>query len=73
LAYADVIDIMSCTMMGLKESFISFEKSACKMGLVINQEKTVYMYSGRKENSPELLSLGEYIFHGVNSFQVFGF
>jgi hypothetical protein len=29
------------------------------MGLVINQEKLVYMYSGMKENSPELLSLGE--------------
>jgi sorting nexin-29 len=41
LAYADDIDIMCRTMMGLKESFISFEKSAHRMGLVINQEKMV--------------------------------
>jgi hypothetical protein len=72
LAYADDIDIMSCTMMGLNESFISFEKSACQMGLVINQEKTVYMYSGRKENSLELLSLGEYVFCRVDNFNYLG-
>jgi hypothetical protein len=44
------------------------------MGLVINinQEKTVYMYSGRKENSPELLSLGEYVFRTADTFKYFG-
>jgi hypothetical protein len=52
LAYAVDTDIMSRTMLDLKESFISFEKSSRKMRLVINQEKMLYMYSGRKENPP---------------------
>jgi hypothetical protein len=74
LAYADDIDIMACTMMCLKESFIFFEKSARKMRLVINQEKMAYtrMYSGRKENSPELFSLGEYVFHRVDNVKYLG-
>jgi hypothetical protein len=59
-------------MMGLKERFIPFERSAHKIGSVINQEKTVCMYSGRKENSPELLSLGEYVFRRVDNFRYFG-
>jgi hypothetical protein len=43
LAYADDIDIMSRTMTGLKENFTSLEKSARNMGLVMNQEKTIYI------------------------------
>jgi hypothetical protein len=42
------------------------------MGLVINQEKTVYMYSGREENSPKSFSLGEYVFHTVDNFSYLG-
>jgi hypothetical protein len=32
----------------------------------------VYMYSGRKENSPKLLSLGEYVFSRVDNFKYLG-
>jgi hypothetical protein len=38
---------MAHTISGLKEAFSILEKSARSMGLVINQEKTVYMYSGK--------------------------
>lgn len=44
LAYADDIDIMSRTMLGLIEAFTSLEKAAKHMGLQINEEKTKYMY-----------------------------
>jgi len=47
LAYADDIDLMAPTTPGLSEAFLNLEKSARNMGLVINQEKTVYMYSGK--------------------------
>jgi hypothetical protein len=30
------------------------------------------MYSGRKENSPKLLCLGEYVFHRVDNFKYLG-
>jgi len=43
LAYADDIDLMARTIPGLSEAFLNLEKSARNMGLVINQEKTVYM------------------------------
>jgi hypothetical protein len=48
--------MMSRTTTGLKENSTSFEKSARKTGLVINQEKTVHMYSGRKENPRIIVS-----------------
>ena len=47
LAYADDIDLMARTTLGLNEAFLNLEKSARNMGLVINQEKMVYMYSGK--------------------------
>jgi sorting nexin-29 len=47
LAYADDIDLMARTIPGLNEAFLNLEKSARNMGLIINHEKTVYMYSGK--------------------------
>ena len=47
LAYADDIDLMPHTTPGLNEAFLKLEKSARNMGLIINQEKTVWMYSGQ--------------------------
>jgi sorting nexin-29 len=41
------IDLMARTIPGLNEAFLNLEKSARNMGLIINQEKTVYMYSGK--------------------------
>jgi sorting nexin-29 len=37
------IDLMAHTIPGLNEAFLNLRKSARNMGLVINQEKTVYM------------------------------
>ena len=47
LAYADDIDLMARTTLGLNEAFLNLEKSARNMGLIINQEKTVCMHSGK--------------------------
>ena len=47
LAYADDTDLMARTIPGLNEALLNLEKSARNMGLVINQEKMVYMYSGK--------------------------
>ena len=46
VAYADDIDLMARTTLGFNEVSLNLEKSARNMGLVINQEKTVYMCSG---------------------------
>ena len=47
LAHANDIYLMARTTLGLNEAFLKLEKSSRNMGLVINQEKTVYMYSGK--------------------------
>ena len=52
LAYADDIDLMAGTTPGLSEAFLNLEKSARNMGLVINQEKTVYTGCPRR-NVPD--------------------
>jgi len=60
LAYADDIDLMARTTPGPNEAFLNLEKSARNMGLIINQEKTVYMYSGKDTSSHQDLVIGNY-------------
>jgi hypothetical protein len=72
LAYADEIDILSRTILGLKEAFLNLEKSARNMGLVINQEKTVYMYSGKDTTLHQNLATGNDVFKGVDNFKYLG-
>ena len=72
LAYADDIDLMACTIPGLNEAFLNLEKSARNMGLVINQEKTVYMYSGKATTLHQDLAIGNYMFKRVDSFKFLG-
>jgi sorting nexin-29 len=43
LAYAEDIRLMARKIPLLNEAFLNLEKSARNMGLVVNQEKTVYM------------------------------
>jgi len=50
LAFADDIDLLARTTLGLNEAFLNLEKSARNMGLVISQEKTVYMYKWKGHN-----------------------
>jgi len=61
LAYANEIDLMARTTLGLNEAFLNLEKSARNMGLVINQEKTVYMYSGKDTTLHQDLAIGNYV------------
>jgi hypothetical protein len=42
---------MARTIPGLKEALLNLEKSARKIGLVINQGKTVYMHGGKGYNT----------------------
>ena len=60
LAYADDIDLMARTVPGLSEAFLHLEKSARNMGMVINQEKTVYMHSGKDTALRQNLAIGNY-------------
>ena len=59
---------MARTIPGLSEAFLNLEKCARNMGLVINQEKTVYMYSGKDTTLHQDLAIGNYIFKRVDNF-----
>ena len=72
LAYADDIDLMARTAPGLSEAFLHLEKSARNMGLVVNQEKTVYMHRGKGTALQQDLALGNYIFKRVDNFKYLG-
>jgi len=72
LAYADDIDLMACTTPGLNEAFLNLKKSARNMGLIINQEKTLYMYSGKDTSSRQDLVIGNYTFKRVDNFKYLG-
>jgi sorting nexin-29 len=72
LAYADDIDLMARTIPGLNEAFLNLEKSSRNMGLVINQEKTVYMNSGMVATLHQDLAIGNYIFKRVENFKYLG-
>jgi sorting nexin-29 len=72
LAYADDIDLMARTFPGLNEAFSNLEKSARNMGLVINQEKTVYLHSGKDTTLPQDLVIGNYMFKRVDNFKYLG-
>jgi len=48
------------------------EKSARNVGLIINQEKTVYMYSGKDTSSRKELVIGNYTFKIADNFKYLG-
>jgi len=72
LAYADDTDLLARTTLGLNEAFLNLQKSARNMGLVINQEKMVYMYSGKETTSHQDLPIGNYVFKRVDNFKYQG-
>jgi len=51
---------MPRTIPGLSEAFLNLEKSARNMGLVINQENTVYMHSGKDTTVHQDLAIREW-------------
>ena len=63
---------MARTIRGLSEAFLNLEKCAGNMGLVINQEKTVYMYSGKNTTLHQDFAIGNYIFKRVDNFKYLG-
>ena len=71
-AYADDIDLMARTIPGLNEAFLNPEKSARNMGLIINQEKTVYMHSGKDTTLHHDLAIGNYTFKRVDNLKYLG-
>jgi hypothetical protein len=54
---------MARTISGLKEAFSNLEKSARNLGLVINQEKTVYMHGGKDIALQQDLVIGNHTFN----------
>ena len=72
LAYADDIDLMARTILGLNEAFLCLEKSARNMGLVINQEKMVFMYCGKDTTLHQDFAVRNYVFKRVDSFKYLG-
>jgi len=48
-AYADDVVIIARTQKALKETFITLQKEAKKLGLIINTNKTKYMQVTRKK------------------------
>jgi len=63
---------MAHTIPGLSEAFLNLKKCARNMGLVINQEKTVYMYSGKDTILHQEFAIGNYIFKRVDNFKYLG-
>ena len=72
LAYADDIDLMARTIPGLNETFLNLEKYARNMGLVINQENTVHMCSGKDTTLHHDFAIGNYTFKRVDNFKYLG-
>jgi len=72
LAYADDTDLMARTIAGFNESFLNLEKSARNMGLVINQEKMLCVYSGKETTLHQDLAIGNYMFKRVGNFKYLG-
>jgi hypothetical protein len=60
---------MAPTIPRLSEAFLNLEKCARNIGLVINQEKMVYMYSGINKTLLQDLAIGNYIFKRVDNFK----
>jgi sorting nexin-29 len=72
LAYAADTDLMARTISGLKEPFSNLKKSARNVGLVINQEKTVCMCSGKDITLQQDLVIGCHSFKRVKNFKHLG-
>lgn len=75
LAYADDIDIISTSENDLKKTFLALQNSAVKMGLNINEEKTMCMITNensRQRKTEQHIKIHNYIFEKVNNFTYLG-
>lgn len=73
-AYADDIALIAKREDVLRENFITLEKSAKKVGLTINENKTKYMTMSRRANrrNRQNYTIGDYNFEGVKEFTYLG-
>jgi hypothetical protein len=71
-AYADDIVIVGSTMKILIETYCKLKNEAQKAGLIVNNNKTKYLYCTRKTVQPVYLNTGEEQCEQVNSFKYFG-
>lgn len=75
LAYADAINIISRSENDLKKTFLALQNSAVKMGLNINEEKTMCMITNensRQRKTEQHIKIHNYIFEKVNNFTYLG-
>lgn len=76
LAYADDIDIIGRTQRDVNGAFVSVQAEAEKMGLAVNEGKTKYMLSTRKDTQHRRLgqnvSIDSYNFEEVKYFVCLG-
>jgi hypothetical protein len=59
-----------CTV--LLQSFCKLKHEALNAGLIVNNNKTKYLYCTRKTVQPSYIDTGEKQFEQVNSFQYLG-
>jgi hypothetical protein len=71
-AYADDIVIVGRTKQSLVETFCKLKNEAQKVGLIVNNNKTKYLYCIRKTLQPTYIDTGEGQSEQVNSFKYLG-
>ena len=72
-AYADSVVIIAKTQKALKETFITLQKEAEKLGLIINTDKTKYMQLTRKTNiTKQDIEVAGKSYEAVNQFIYLG-
>ena len=71
-AYADDIVIIGRTKQTVIDTFCKLKHEALNAGLVVNNNKTKYLYCSRKIFQPTYLNTGEEQFEQVNSFEYLG-
>ena len=71
-AYADDIVIIGRTKQVLIDTFCRIKQEALKEGLIVNTNKTKYLYCTRKANQPTHMNAKGEQFERVNSFKYLG-
>lgn len=73
-AFADDADLIGRGTLAVKEPFIEMEREACKVGLVVNEEKTKYLALERSQGSRmgQNVTIDTYNFEVVQSFKYLG-
>ena len=72
LSYLDDVDIITRSRVALGENFMALEKSARKMNLTGNVEKTKCMYCGKMEIIPKLFEIDYFKLNLQNNFTYLG-